>query len=235
MTIDGPRERGPEPDVAAAELALGLLDGDERSRALRRQLADPDFAREVERWRDHFAALFASWPDVAPPPQLESRILAATAANDGSALKSARPWKFMTVGSSIVAAALAFVLVTRPPEIREVPVETPATSAMVAAMAPTTGAPMAARYDARSHQLTLGGQMTIPAGRSAQLWSIEGDSAPRPLGLFREVSPGHYVADATTRPIPVGSILAISMEPQGGSPTGAPTGPVIASGTLKEI
>ena len=50
-----PIRPGPaEPDVAAAELALGLLDGEERAAALRRMLAEPGFAREVERWRDAF-------------------------------------------------------------------------------------------------------------------------------------------------------------------------------------
>ncbi|MGJ3628226.1 hypothetical protein AB5I41_17070 [Sphingomonas sp. MMS24-JH45] len=49
-------------DMAAAELALGVLDGDERAAALRRVLAEPDFAREVARWRDYLAALFADWP-----------------------------------------------------------------------------------------------------------------------------------------------------------------------------
>jgi anti-sigma-K factor RskA len=31
-----------------------------------------------------------------------------------------------------------------------------------------------------------------------------------------------------------GSVLAISLEPTGGSPTGAPTGPVLFTGTLVE-
>ena len=44
-----PDTHDPEPqDVAAAELALGLLDGEERAAALRRVLAEPAFAAEVE-------------------------------------------------------------------------------------------------------------------------------------------------------------------------------------------
>ena len=37
-------------DVAAAELALGLLEGEERGAALRRVLAEPGFAAQVEWW-----------------------------------------------------------------------------------------------------------------------------------------------------------------------------------------
>ena len=55
-----------DPDVAAAELALGLLEGDDLAAALRRQLAEPAFAREVEQWRDHFATLFAGSAERVP-------------------------------------------------------------------------------------------------------------------------------------------------------------------------
>ena len=64
---------GADPDVAAAELALGLLEGDERAAALRRQLAEPAFAREVERWREHFGTLFASTVARVPPAHLAER------------------------------------------------------------------------------------------------------------------------------------------------------------------
>ena len=57
-TPDAPRDDS-GPDMTAAELALGVLDGEERAAALRRVLADPVFAREVERWRRYLAALFA--------------------------------------------------------------------------------------------------------------------------------------------------------------------------------
>ena len=222
----------PTADVTAAELALGLLEGDDLAAALRRQLADPEFAREVERWRDHFATLFATWPEAVPSPALERRILGA--ANDHGA-PGERRWKWLAGGSSLVAAALAFVLVTRPlPDSQPAPAPAP-TVTMVAALAPAEGAPMPARYDAGGHRLLIGGDMPLPPDKSAQLWAIEDGGAPRPLGVLRQVAPGQLVADATTRPIPAGTILAISIEPKGGSPTGAPTGPVIATGTLTEI
>ena len=76
------------------------------------------------------------------------------------------------------------------------------------------------------------GPMPVPAGRSAQLWAIVGTGAPQPLGLFA-VAGDRVEADAR-RPAPIsaGTTLAISFEPVGGSPTGLPTGPVVASATL---
>jgi len=69
-----------------------------------------------------------------------------------------------------------------------------------------------------------------PPENSLELWYIAGDAAPRSLGL---------VADgALPLPTPAlfenaeGATLAVSVEPRGGSTTGAPTGPVVYSGRL---
>ncbi len=232
MTNDDLTPDGPEPDVSAAELALGLLEGEERAAALRRQFADPEFARDVERWRDHFATLFATWPEEKTSPSLDARIIGA--ANDPGAT-SLRRWKWFGAGSSVAAAALAFLLVTREPAAPQPAPASQTPTMMVAAFAPAEGDPMPARYDAASHSLTIGGDMPLPADRSAQLWSIGEDGTARPLGVLRQVAPGQLVADATAVPIPAGTVLAISIEPVGGSPTGSPTGPVIATATLTEI
>lgn len=64
----------PDDSVTAAELALGLIEGEERSAALRRMLAEPEFAREVERWRAHFALLYPEYPSVEPPAWVEQRL-----------------------------------------------------------------------------------------------------------------------------------------------------------------
>ena len=41
------------------------------------------------------------------------------------------------------------------------------------------------------------------------------------------------LADALAELMQQGATIAISVEPPGGSPTGAPTGPVVASGALQ--
>ncbi|MBN8841445.1 MAG: hypothetical protein J0I25_14735, partial [Sphingomonadales bacterium] len=64
------------PDMLAAELALGLLDGEERAAALRRMLVDPAFAREVEDWRHRLAGLFDDVVEVAAPVSIAERLAA---------------------------------------------------------------------------------------------------------------------------------------------------------------
>ncbi len=222
-----------DPDVAAAELALGLLEGDDRAVALRRQLADPAFAREVQNWRDHFATLFAGSQERVPPAAVAERIEAHL--DRPNAGRAAAPgfWRPLAFVSSLAAAALTGVIFLRPATTSVIAPQ----AQMVAAMALSDGktAPLAAYYDAARRIVRMPGPMPIPAGRSAQLWAITTGHAPIPLGLFHVVG-NTVVAEArTTQAIPAGTTLAISFEPIGGSPTGAPTGPVVASGALSRV
>jgi len=66
-----------------------------------------------------------------------------------------------------------------------------------------------------------------------ELWVIEGKNPPRSLGVI-DIAVGRSQTIPRDRlaGLKPGAILAISIEPTGGSPTGAPTGPVIATGKL---
>ena len=226
-----------EPDTAAAELALGVLDGAERAAALRRLVAEPDFAREVEQWRNHFALLFAGVAESPAPegvwPKVEQEIgprgvVAIPTQREGNM------WKPAALAASIAALVMTAV-VFRPVEAP--PVQQAPSAPMIAAMALTDkSASHPAIYDADAGMVKMPGPMPIPEGRSAQLWAIEGEHAPMPLGTFRETAPGMFVAEAKMGAVVrAGTTLAISIEPMGGSPTGAPTGPVIASGMLTKV
>jgi anti-sigma-K factor RskA len=223
-----------EPDVAAAELALGLLEGDERAAALRRLLADPVFAREVERWRAHFGALFAVVPEVAPAPDLGDRVIARL---DGPAPAKAGYWKPVAIAASLAAAGLSGLMLVRPEPALPPPVTNATPAPMVAAfMIEGHKAPIVATYDSRAGRLSMPGpmpgRMAIPAGKSAQLWAIIGTDAPHPLGLFHRAGDRMEADAKSATPMPAGTTFAISIEPLGGSPTGTPTGPVVGSATL---
>jgi anti-sigma-K factor RskA len=223
--------------VAAAELALGVLDGDEKAAALRRMLAEPEFARDVERWRAHFGLLFDGMAEVAPPAGLFDRIEARIE----PPRRAANPWKPTAIAASLAALAMTAVAL-RPVEAPPVTV-TPApglpqaTAPMIAAMALSDASgSQPAMYDAATGMVKMPGPMPIPAGKSAQLWVIAGDGPPQPLGTFHSTAPGTYEAEAKMGAvIAPGTKLAITLEPLGGSPTGKPTGPVIASGLLSKV
>ena len=98
--------------------------------------------------------------------------------------------------------------------------------------APTARTAAVCTYDSAGGRLSMPGPMPVPAGKSAQLWAILDDGAPHPLGLFQQAGERVEAEARSATPMPAGTTFAISIEPLGGSPTGAPTGPVVGSATL---
>ena len=244
---------GAEPDMAAAELALGLLDGEDRATAIRRVLAEPGFARSVERWRGHLAQLFDLWPAVEAPDllaRIEQSIDRPTAAVTVATLVTpsrapSRIWPSLAALSSIAAVGLLMVLLTRPVPLPPVsqarpvtPVVAAAVPTLVASIAPTAkGAPVTVVYNAAAGEIRLTEAALADANRTAELWVIPaGDTVPHSLGLLRAHGGTALKlrTDQRTR-IAAGAVLAVSLEPIGGSPTGLPTGPVVASGALSQV
>jgi anti-sigma-K factor RskA len=69
-----------------------------------------------------------------------------------------------------------------------------------------------------------------------ELWVIPSGGKPHSLGLVDPARPIKVVVPPELRPhVTADSVLAISVEPPGGSPTGQPTGPVIANGKLAAL
>lgn len=238
---------GAPPDMAAAELALGLLEGDERAVALRRVLAEPGFARAVERWRAQVAQLFDLWPEMAAPDVL--RRVEASIDHRGdtpvarlvtSPRAQSRWWPGVAALSSVAAAGLLAVLVTRPVPVPAPPVpqrSVPASPTLVASIDPQAeGAPVTAVYDERAGAIRLT-EASLSQGRhSAELWIIPSNGTPHSLGLLHaRGTTALTLSPANRARIAAGATLAVSIEPLGGSQTGLPTGPVVAKGALSIV
>jgi anti-sigma-K factor RskA len=220
-------EPGSDPDLAAAELALGLLDADERAAALRRVIAEPAFAREVETWRAHFAVLFDQWLEEPAPANLFKRISQNLEPPRGRA----GYWPAVAGGLALIAASLLLVVVLRP---AWPPTTVPPMGPLVASLAGDEGGPvLPVIYDPARGELRMPVGVPAPAGRSIELWAIGEDGVPHSLGLLRPGGRTVIQLDAADRArIIQGVDLAVTREPLGGSPTGLPTGPVIANGVL---
>ena len=72
-------------------------------------------------------------------------------------------------------------------------------------------------------------QVGLAPDHTLELWAVPPQGAPRSLGLISAdgatvLKKGAALAGATS--------LAVSLEPPGGSPTGAPTGPILYAGKL---
>jgi anti-sigma-K factor RskA len=238
------------PDMTAAELALGVLEGDERAQAVRRVLSEPGFARAVEQWRGYLSQLFDLWPAITAPdilPRIERSIDRLHDTTDAIVPhpRGSRLWPSLAVLSSIAAAGLLVILLVRPLSLPTVPPSPTAPATPVAAPLPTLvaslepegrQAPMTVVYDQRSGTLRLTETTLARADRSAELWVIPGDGTPRSLGLLQDTGGTTLALSPTVRAyLAAGATLAVSIEPVGGSKTGAPTGPVVAKGALSPV
>ena len=252
--LDPPEGDGPDeaPDMAAAELALGLLDGDERAVAIRRVLAEPGFARSVDRWRTHLAQLFDLWPAVEAPDlfarierSLDRPVEAPVATRALAPPTKSRLWPALAGLSSIAAAGLLVVLVARlvpvppaPPARPAAPVVATRAPTLVAAIDPEAAgvATVTAVYDAQAGAIRLTEAKLVGADRSAELWVIPADGTPHSLGLLHARGGTALTLSRDNRArIAAGALLAVTVEPIGGSPTGLPTGPIVAKGALSQV
>ena len=72
-----------------------------------------------------------------------------------------------------------------------------------------------------------------PGGSSYELWLLPAEGgAPISLGVLAALDARLTLAEANSARLRAGARLAVSVEPRGGSPTGAPTGPVILIGAI---
>ena len=224
-----------EPIVLAGEHALGLLTGDDRRRALERASSDPEYARELARWRGRLAPLADGFAPVAPPAALWARIEHGL---DGATVVVLRRrvnlWRAATAAMGALAASLALFLVVQQ---RPVPAPQPQAAAPMVAMLGDPQEPMkvVASWDPGTRQLVLAVPADMPADpdHAHELWVIPAGGKPQSLGTMPAGKQMHMrLADALAQLLQQGATIAISVEPTGGSPTGAPTGPVVASGAL---
>lgn len=226
----------------AGEYALGVLDADERAEAQRRIATEPAFARAVEWWEGRLAHLAERVPSVSPPEAVWPRIagLIGAAGPKPSAWKDVRSWQGAAVGAMAVAmmSVAAFVLIPRPPAPSVVTPTPPPAAAEVAIIAdPNTKQPaLVATLDHAGGKLILTPvAMKMPTGREAELWIIPEGQKAISLGVIPSDTPKAIAVPAGLTGVGTyTALLAVTDEPQGGSPTGAPTGSVRAAGKFQQ-
>jgi len=223
-------------DALAAEYVLGVLDGAQREQVAQRVRQDKVFAILVERWEIRLSDLGDDFAPVAPSAQLKRALDArlfeiGTQAESTSLWASLGFWRLLTGGA--VAALLAVVLWTGPQSEPIVQGET-----LVASLSGAdSDARFVALYDTAEHMVRINhiaGKK--PTARDYELWLIAGERAPISLGLvMADGNSALSVDPALYDLLAAGTTLAVSLEPTGGSTTGAPSGPVIAVGAVTSI
>lgn len=233
-----------DENVLAAEYTLGLLSAEETAAFEELLDIDPAFRRRYAFWAENFAALTDEIAEVTPPADLKDRIervlfpaqslskaepLAADGAQERPSLLQ-RLGLLPAIAGGLIAALVVLGVINL---VVDVDPEAPAYVAELAAE--DDGLVLLASVYAADHSLVIDRTAGAAAeGRSLEVWLIPaGDGqAPISLGLLSDDAETTIIVPDPLVPLVPGGTLAVSDEPEGGSPTGAPTGDILATGAI---
>ena len=226
-------------NMVAAEYVLGVLGVEERREVERRLAREPALAREVAFWEERLGGLADAVPPVEPPAAAWSRIEAAlstpaapSTTTRATLWSSLRFWRAFGIGAGALAAAsiagLIYIGVAPTPR-----------APLLATLGGTGGQPsfVAAVAASGSSLIVVPASLLTNDPRAIELWLIPaGETRPRSLGLIQPSQPVRLeIPPDLARRLTADAALAVSLEPPGGSPTGLPTGPVVALGKLTSL
>jgi len=217
--------------VLAGEYALGLLSAEEAAVFEARLGAEPELRALYAAWAEDFAQLAEDIPPETPPAQVKTLIESELFDTPRHSI-----WSWLglaAIGGGLAVAALALAVFLGADFLNDGPGAPDYVAEITAEDGSLT---IEAAYHAGEARLVLERRAgAARPGRALELWLIDGDAAPASLGVLPddphavlEVAEGHRAAMPN-------ATLAISDEPAGGSPTGLPTGDVLAAGQVSSI
>ena len=213
-------------DELAAQYVLGTLRGPARRRFERYCKHNAPALHAVRRWEDRLVDLVANAVPVAPSAlvwdRIKFRIRRDSALRPKRTAVSLGNWR-VALAAGVAAIAIAFGVWT--------------------GFGPGSAQPVATVWDqqmkemwsieatrSRSELRVLAADdLGLDPARAYELWALPGEgAAPVSLGLMPQTGRGTLqLNDAQRLALSRSRQIAISLEPWGGSPTGAPTGPVM--------
>lgn len=228
--------------LIAAEYVLGTLRGKARARFELWLRSDPRLRAEVNAWQSRLSPLSQSAPSVAPRDAvwtaIEARINPSRQVAQSGWFGTLAFWRWSSVLSA-TAAVLLFGFIALNP--RQALVE--GDSMMVAVMEDESSSPkitVAWSTDEKARprlRLRVIGHQTMEKGTAWELWMLpDSDQGPRSLGLITTHETQYVDVPRELWPAVLKAAgLAMSVEPEKGSPTGKPTGPVLYKGKCLTI
>jgi anti-sigma-K factor RskA len=220
----------------AAEYVLGVLDAAERRAVEQRLAREPALAAEVAFWETRLGGMADAIPPVAPPERTWGAIERAIAARAtkpawAGLWNNLAVWRGLTVATTGLATASLVLLAY-------VAVQTSQRTPLVASLDASGGRSsfVAAVTAAGDSVMIVPAALASTDQRALELWLIPPGGKPHSLGLIEPGRPVRLnVPKELIAQVNAEAVLAVSLEPPGGSPTGQPTGPVIANGKLARL
>ena len=225
-----------------AEYVLGVLDADTRAEVAREVTISDEAATAVALWQRRLQPLADAIAEVAPAPYVWARIHDALQLEAPARAQAQRRglwnnlalWHWLGIGASAVAVAL--LVAVNLPRQSSAPVEA-VVSYMAATIQQDNGSTgWTATLDPQRRRMVVvpATPIAFEAGRAPELWLIPAGGKPIAVGMISRDKPTTLTLDPAMLARIGGrtALLAVSVEPLGGSPTGQPTGAVIAKGAI---
>ena len=218
---------GELPDRLAAEYVLGTLTGGARRRFDALLPAHPALRNAVAGWEKRLLPMALKAEAVQPAPRLWASIedkLGWTSAPVAAARTSSfrlRFWQAFAAVATLAAVVLGTSTHNGPTEAPMIVVlhATKGSETIVAGLSP----------DRQQISIQPLQKVALTSDQSLELWALKKDGPPASLGVIaadKLTAVNKHALPKDTKG------LAVSLEPLGGSPTGAPTGPVLFVGDL---
>jgi len=217
---------GELPDRLAAEYVLGTLTGGARRRFDALLPAHPTLRHAVAGWEQRLLPMALKAEPLQPAQAvwaaLEGKLGWAPAPAARTSSFRLRFWQAFATVATVAAVVLGTT--THAPSITEAPMivvlhATKGTETLVAGLSP----------DRRQLSIQPLQKVSLTSDQSLELWALKKDGPPASLGVIAS----DKLTALSKKTLPKDTKgLAVSLEPLGGSPTGAPTGPVLFVGDL---
>jgi anti-sigma-K factor RskA len=229
-----------ERDAAAGEYVLGTLDAEDRQAVADALPTDRALRADVFAWQDRLLALTARAAPATPSVSLWRRIEIALGASTVETPRSASPrsapwWQGLRLWQGLTGAALAMSLVLAVLVLSPQPQAERYVTLLQSPADKSTGWVVEANAGGTLKLIPVGAPNEVPAGRAWQFWTKpQGAAGPTSLGLVRA---GETIEMPVSRlpAVQAQQLFEITLEPEGGSTIGRPTGPILYVGTSIRI
>jgi len=234
-----------DPDILIAEYTLGVLNARDTARAQTLLSNDPDCVTAALQWEERFLGLVDQLEPLAPPPQLLQRVQAMLGMEItlvkrpsfwsraprkilGALWNGLWFWRLLAV----LLLALAATYAAKP---NLAVLNAPPLSQLAILQAPgQTSTPGWVLTVDEQHNVVLSPRVHIdvPFEASVELWTRSASAPqPRSLGVINANQPVTIPAERVGE-LSMDQLFEMTLEPKAGSPSGAPTGPILFIGRM---
>lgn len=228
-------------ELLAQRYVLGTMRGRARRRFAAYASAHFPVRRAVDDWQARLAPLAWSVPPVTPSDLVWQRVRAALGhSGEIKAGRRASPWAALAAALGVIAVIAGggwWQAVNQPPvTVTETVVQRVPEQVTVALINDAAGEPLwfsSVREQAGELRVRVINPPEVRAGKDYQLWLLTEDGTPLSLGLLPVTGERQLpVSAAVLAALDSSEVVAVSLEPEGGSPEPVPTGPVLFTAAL---